>query len=50
MAGTWKKIDDNAMLKENKALYIYFKKMDLPFGGGALSHAMKDMNIFIEYK
>jgi hypothetical protein len=33
---------------ENKALSIYFKKMDLTFGGGALSQAMKDMNIFIE--
>lgn len=43
-----KKIDDNAMQKENKALYMYFKKMDLPFGGGALSQAMKDMDIFIE--
>ena len=43
-----KKIDDNAMLKENKELYGYFKKVNLPFGSGALSQAMKDMNIFIE--
>lgn len=42
------RVRDNAMQKENKALYMYFKKMDLPFGGGALSQAMKDMDMFIE--
>lgn len=43
-----KKIDDNMMQKENKELYMYFKNKDFPFGGGALSQAMRDMNIFVE--
>jgi hypothetical protein len=42
------RVRDNAMQKENALLYMYFKKMDFPFGGGALSLAMKDMDIFIE--
>jgi hypothetical protein len=42
------RVRNNALLKENKELYMYFKNADLPFGSGALSQAMKDMNIFIE--
>ncbi len=42
------RIRDNAMKKENKELYMYFKKADFPFGGGALSKAWKDMDLFIE--
>lgn len=41
-------VRDNALLKENKELFMYFKRMDLPFGGGALSKAWNDMDIFIE--
>lgn len=42
------RVRDNALQKENKELYMYFNNTNLPFGGGALSQAMKDMNIFIE--
>jgi uncharacterized membrane protein len=42
------RVRDNAMLKENKELYTYFIKADLPFGSWALSQAMKDINLFIK--
>lgn len=42
------RVRNNAMLKENKELYMYFDKADLPFGSWALYQAMKDMDIFIE--
>lgn len=42
------KVHDNALQKENKELYMYFKKAALPFGSGALSKAWKDMDKFVE--
>lgn len=43
-----KKIDNNVMQKEHKALYDYFKKANLDFGRGALQKAERDMDMFIE--
>jgi hypothetical protein len=43
-----KKIDDNAMQKEYKALYMYFKKADIPFGSWVLSQARQDIDVFIK--
>jgi hypothetical protein len=43
-----KKIDNNVMQKEHKALYDYFKKANLDFGRGALQKAERDMDMFVE--
>jgi hypothetical protein len=43
-----KKIDDNMMQKENKELYMYFKKADFAFGSWALSQARQDIDMFIK--
>jgi hypothetical protein len=43
-----KKMDENAMQKENNELYMYFKKLILPFGSGALQKAIKDKNLFVK--
>ena len=42
------KIRDNAMQKENKELYIFFKKTDFPFGSGVLRKAERDIDLLIE--
>lgn len=42
-----KKMDENAIQKENNELYMYFKKLVLPFGSGALQKAIKDKNLFV---
>lgn len=42
------KVRENAMQKENNELYIFFKNMDFPYGGGALRKAEKDLDKFIE--
>lgn len=42
------KMDENAMKKENNELYMYFKKLILPFGSGALQKAIKDKNLFVK--
>lgn len=43
-----KKIDNNVMQKEHKALYDYFKKANLDFGKGAFQKAESDMDMFVE--
>jgi heat shock protein HslJ len=42
------KVCDNAMQKENKELYMFFKNMDFPYGGGALKKAEEDLYQYIE--
>jgi len=42
------KMEENAMQKENNELYMYFKKLILPFGSGALQKAIKDKNLFVK--
>ena len=41
------KMEENAMQKKNNELYMYFKKLILPFGSGALQKAIKDKNLFV---
>jgi hypothetical protein len=43
-----RKMDENAVQKENNELYMYFKKLILPFGSGALQKAIKDKNLFVK--
>jgi hypothetical protein len=42
------KMEENAMQKNNNELYMYFKKLILPFGSGALQKAIKDKNLFVK--
>jgi hypothetical protein len=43
-----RKMDENAMQKENNELYMYFKNLILPFGSGALQKAFKDKDLFVK--
>ena len=42
------KIRDNAMQKENKELYTFFKKTYFPYGSGVSKKAERDINMFVE--
>ena len=41
-------IRDNAMQKENKKLYTFFKKSNFPYGSGVSKKAERDVNMFVE--
>jgi hypothetical protein len=41
------KIRDNAMKKENKELYTFFKIANFPYGSGVSSKAERDIDIYV---
>jgi len=42
------KIRDNAVKKENNELYMFFERMDLPFGSGVTNKAERDIDMFYQ--